>query len=157
MQQFNLTDEDQLAIEAAIDVARKLLRRDRTTASHVIGLGYALLALERLPSCTPGVQVEYGVTLREGDESYRETRICSFLIGESVFEIYRGGSVYDKSIGSDRFSLPGWHVESCGSASRDYSLDLTNLDYEVEELLTLGATVNVSIESDITEIDIDLN
>lgn len=155
MEKFNLTDADQLAIEVAINIARKFLQQDGTTATEIIGLGYALLALERLPSYTPGVHVEYGVTLREGDESFRETRICSFLISESVFEIYRGGSVYEQFVGSDRFSLPGWYVDLYGSANRDYSLDLVNLDNEVEELLNMGATVSVSIESDITEIDIE--
>ena len=69
-EQFQLTDDDRYAVQIAMNVARRLLGNPQTSPIHVIGLGNALYALERLPAATSGVCVEFGVEYRNGTEDF---------------------------------------------------------------------------------------
>ena len=73
-------------------------------------------------------------------------RYIQFRISDSIFEISKGGSVYDKSVGSDTLPEESWYVEVGGAAIRD--LELYDLEDRVEEYLNLGAVVRVEDESD---------
>ena len=144
-EKFPLLKEDFEAVEIATNVANLLLRHPAITPKEIIGLGYGLYALGRLPLATPGVRVEFGAAYRFGDDDFSETRYIHFEISEDIFEISRGGSVYERLVGSDSFSDPSWLVELGGYRSTE--CELYNLEDEVRELLDLGAKPSVSCES----------
>jgi hypothetical protein len=100
-----------------------------------------LYALERLPLVTPGSYSEFGIVYREGDEEFSEMRYITFRMSESTFEISIGGSVYDKAVGSDSFSDPGWVVEVGGY--RETECELYGLVDLITECLNLGAKITV--------------
>ncbi len=152
MKKFELTDDDYYAIEIAQNVARRFLKDPRITPEQVIGIGNALYALERMPRVTPGSSTEFGIVYRAGTEEYSEMRYINFRISESEFEISRGGSVYDKSVGSDSFSELKWVVEVGGY--RDTECELYDIEDSIAEYLNLGAEITVSDES---EIDFEEN
>ena len=107
-EQFSLTEDDEYAIQSATNVAKNLLRQPFVTPQQIVGLGHALHALNRMPEFTPGVAVEFGVVLRQDFEYSGGMRYLYFKIYEDVFKISRGGSEWDKHVGSDSFSEPGW-------------------------------------------------
>lgn len=147
MEKFKLTADDVEAIEIAKNTARRFLKQPQITSQQVIALGNALYALERLPLITAGSFSEFGIVYREGTEEFREMRYIDFRISESSFEISKGGSVYDKEVGSDSFSEPGWLVESSGY--RCSECELHNLEDLINEYLNLGAEISASDESEI--------
>lgn len=144
---FNFTDDDYYAIEIADNVARRLLKHSNILPQQVVGIGNALYALERFPDVTPGAFAEFGICYVEGDEDMRVRKYINFMISESKFEIYIGGSLYNKSVGGDSFSEPGWIVEVGGF--REGGCSLCDLESSIEEYLNLGAKIVVSDESEI--------
>jgi hypothetical protein len=146
MEQFELKGDDYSAIEIAKNTVRLFLKEPQITPQQIIGLGKALYALERLPLVTPGSYSEFGIVYREGDEEFSEMRYITFRISESAFEISMGGSVYDKAVGSDSFSDPGWVVEAGGY--RETECELHGLEDLITEYLNLGAKITVSDESE---------
>lgn len=147
MEEFKLTDDDVQAIEIAKNTARRFLKHPKITPRQVIALGNALYALERLPLVTPGSSTEFGIVYEAGTEELSKMRYIDFRISESEFEISKGGSVYDKAVGGDSFSEPGWIIEAGGY--RNAECELCELEDIIFEYLTLGAEVSVSDESDI--------
>ncbi|MFZ4701006.1 MAG: hypothetical protein ACOYMG_13230 [Candidatus Methylumidiphilus sp.] len=147
MESFELTEDDCFAIEIAKTCARRFLKHPHITPQQVVGLGNALYALERLPQVTPGSTAEFGIVYRNGTDDFNEMRYIDFRISESVFEVSIGGSVYDKSVGSDSFSDPGWLVEAEGY--RETGCELCYLEDSIEEYLNLGANIVVNDESEI--------
>lgn len=147
MEEFELADDDVQAIEIAKNTARRFLKYPQITPQQIIVLGNALYALERLPLVTPGSSSEFGIVYRAGTEEFSEMRYINFRISESAFEISKGGSVYDKAVGSDSFSEPGWVVEAGGY--RNAECELYDLEDSIAEYLNLGAEISVSDESEI--------
>lgn len=144
IKKFELTNDDLYAVEIAKNTARHFLRCPQITPNQVIGLGKALYALERLPLVTSGASDEFGIVYRNGTEEFSEMRYIDFRISESAFEISIGGSVYDKAVGSDSFSQPGWLVEVGGYGNT--GCDLYNLENSIAEYLNLGAKVTINDE-----------
>lgn len=64
-----------------------------------------------------------------------------------MFEIARGGSVYQEGVGSDSFSEPGWLIEAGRSKFTEGETD--DLVGLVAEYLNLGAEITVADESEI--------
>lgn len=147
MEEFNLSDDDFYAIEIAKNVARNFLRIPDITPRQVIGLGNALYSLERMPNVTPGAFVEFGISYKAGTDDFHEKRFIIFHISENMFQITIGGSVYDKKVGSDSFSEPGWTIEIGGFTERE--CDLSYLENQIQEFLNLGASIRVDDQSEI--------
>jgi len=147
MEEFEMIDDDWYAIEIAKNTARRFLQSPHITSQQVIGLGNALYALERLPLVTPGSSSEFGILYRAGTEEFHEMRYINFSISESAFRISIGGSVYDKAVGGDSFSEPGWVVEVSGY--RNAECELYQLEDSIAEYMNLGAEITVSDESEI--------
>ena len=83
MDKFNLTEEDEYAVEIAIDTAYRFLKEHSLSPREIVGLGRAIYALQRMPETTPGISVEYGVYDRfEGESNY-----IDFNVGGGVFHI----------------------------------------------------------------------
>jgi hypothetical protein len=147
MGEFELNDDDLYAIDIAKNVARLLLKQPNVKPKQIIDIGNALYALERLPISTPGSSSAFGIVYRAGSEEFSEMRYIDFKIFEDSFEISMGGSVYDKAIGSDSFSEPGWYVEIGGY--RNPECDLYDLEDSITEYLNLGAEISTDDESEI--------
>ncbi len=139
-QQFELSDDDKLAIAIAIRVARRLLADSRVTQQQIRGLKDALCALERMPFSTPGTFCQFGLIYRANGEM----RFVDFRISEESFEICRGGSATAPAAGNDTYSEPGWEIDLGGYASR--KCDLVNLEAAVMEFLKLGAEITATNE-----------
>jgi hypothetical protein len=58
---FDLDAADIAVVDAAKNIARRLLRSDSVTPKQIIGLGHALYALERMPAATSGATTEFGI------------------------------------------------------------------------------------------------
>ncbi len=147
VEEFKLTDEDYYAIEIAESVAQLLLKDPRITPEQATGLKNALYALERMPKVTPGSWTEFGIVYRAGTEEFSEMRYIDFRISASVFEISRGGSVYNSEVGSDSFSESGWAIGVGGD--RETEGELYNIEDSVSEYLNLGAEITVDDQSEI--------
>ncbi|MDD3051403.1 MAG: hypothetical protein PHR06_09675 [Candidatus Cloacimonetes bacterium] len=145
--EFELIDDDIYAIEIAKKIVRRFLRHPHITPRQVVGLGNALHALERLPKVTEGLNCEFGLEYHAGNEEINEMQYITFRISETEFEIQKGGSVYDKAVGSDSLSEPSWLIEVGGN--RSTGCELYNIESSIEEYLNLGADIIVSDESDI--------
>ncbi|MDD2482398.1 MAG: hypothetical protein PHF82_09760 [Lutispora sp.] len=145
IEKFSLNEDDEYAIHIAVSVARRLLRYPSIQPLQIVGLGNALYALERMPLATEGVNCGFGITYNSGDEEHSEMRYVNFIITDWSFEIQIGGSVYDKAVGSDSYSNPGWYIETGGY--KDTRAELYNIEDSIEEYLNLGAEITVDDES----------
>lgn len=146
MESFELEEDDYYAIAIAKNCARRFLKHPNITPQQIVGLGNALYALECLPQITLGANTEFSVVYEDGIEDFREMRYIEFRISESEFGISIGGYVYDKSVGSDSFSEPGWSIEVGGY--RDTKCELYFLEGKINKYLNLGAKIVVNDESD---------
>lgn len=144
---FDLDDDDHYAISIAINAAHAFLRNEKITPKQIIGLGNALYALERMPDQTEGAYCEYGITYRHGNDDYDETRYITFTISEDIFAISDGGSSYERTIGSDSYSNPGWRIEIDGD--KETEAQLYDLESSIQEYLNLGAEIDVADNSEI--------
>jgi len=127
-------------------VARRLLSDKRVTPEQIIGLGYALYALERLPKVTDGVSCEFGIHYESGNDNSSEMRYITFRISEDELEVCDGGSVYNASVGSDSFSNPGCLIERDGFC--EVECDPYDIEASIVEYLNLGADISVEDDSD---------
>ena len=114
---------------------------------EIIGLGNALFALERLPKATEGVYCEFGVSIIDGLDGFSEMKYFYFNISPESFRVSRGGSVYDPGVGSDSYSLSGWHV-GIGDY-RESSAEPYELENYLESLINFGANFHIMDESQI--------
>ena len=143
---FKLSKKCERAVAAARNIARRLLRQPSVTPQDVIALGKALYALERMPLSTTGVDCSFGVELRCGDSDNSQREYMSFEITDSFFEITRGGSVYESSVGSDSFSLPGCLIEVGGYSCCD--CEPGELEDAVSNYIASRCKIEISDNSD---------
>ena len=149
-QQFDLSDEDELVIETAKKLARRMLCDPSITPHEIVGLGHALYTLERLPETTPGAYVVFGISIRGGDEIYGEMSYITFHVYEDEIALHRGGSVYDRSVGSDSYSLPGWSVGLL--QRRRIEIEVFDLEPTIHDYLNCDPEMTVEDESTIAHI-----
>jgi hypothetical protein len=146
---FPLTDEDLGFVSSTvIDFTSTLIANAGPTPRQLVGLARALYALERLPKISPGVNVDYGISLRQGDESFEEMKYWGVRICEDSFEVSSGGSVYNAEVGSDSISGFKLYVEAGSDGYRecnDYCYEWLD---DLEELLNLGAELDVTDDSE---------
>ena len=143
IQEFELSDEDWIAIDVAKNVARRLLDHPAITSDQVVGIGHALKSLERLPRVTESYS-EFGIVYRAGTEQHSEMRYVTFEVSGAALGISRGGSVYVSAVGGDTFSEPEWRIEINGY--RETDTDISNIEDSIEEYLSLGAELSVHSE-----------
>lgn len=142
--------DDELGFVAStvIDFTRTLLAKAGPTPRQLVGLARALFALERMPQITSGVNVDYSISLRQGDEKFEEMKYWSVRICEDSFEVSSGGRVYDARVGSDSISGFRLYVEAGSHGYREYNDSCYEWLDDLEELLNLGAELDVTDDSD---------
>ncbi len=142
---FTLTEEDYYAVEIAMNVARGFLKLPDITPEQIIGIGYALHALEQLPMVTEGTNCEFGLEYQAGSEEDKE--YIMFGISETYLDITIGISDYNNALVSDTPNQPRWRVEIGGT--RNTKCDLSELEDSIEEYLNLGAELVVNKKGNI--------
>lgn len=147
MESFELIEDDYFAIKIAMNAVRKFLMHEKITPEQIVGLGHALYALENLPKVTNCAYTEFGITYRKGNDDFENMNYIKFIISDALFEISIGGSTYEKSVGSDSYSEPGWSIDIDGY--REAEGNLNYLEDNIEEFLNLGCEINVYDESEI--------
>jgi hypothetical protein len=113
--------EDHDIVERLIAAVRLLLHRKTLTPIQAHRVAIVLLALERLPLSTKGVEISLSFSHRINDElSYQ-----ALYIGETVFELQTGGSVYSPGVGGDNYADNVFVVEL---GNRRNKVDLLTID-----------------------------
>jgi len=92
-------------IKIAKKTARRFLKHPSVSPLRVIAHGNALYALERLPITPPGASSELGIVYRNGTSEFREMRYIKFSISGSAFELFEGGSAFEKDVRNENFSV----------------------------------------------------
>lgn len=146
-EQFDLTIEDDRAIELAIKTARLFLSQPGIKPQEIIALGKALYVLEMMPEPTPGANCSFGIRYYSGDRDFNEWKSIDFYITESSFSISVGGSVYDRKVGSDSYSEPGWNIE-IGFRPNNSECSLYSIEEEIVSFIGLGGKIRAYNESD---------
>ena len=137
-------DDDLFAAEIAGLVAKELAKRSLDRPLYLIGLGHALLALNRFPEATPGINCEFGVHY----EFNKEQQWITFRLTDEEFAIEQGATADTWGAGTDYFPGKGWYVGPHEEVARD--CDCADIPGLVDELLTLGAKIAVFDESNIS-------
>jgi len=150
-----LASADRQAVEIALDVAWKFLKKYSVSPLQIIGLGHAIYALQRYPEESDGVNCAFGVSYTVGDRDYEEYRYIDFRVYEDSFSIVRGGSTYTSDYGSDSYTEPGWRFVAGEYYDGDQGEraigtgELVSIKEMVFELLDLGGKITVDFESDV--------
>jgi hypothetical protein len=112
---FAFRPEEKCVVQEVIDGLRERVAHRSTSPSELRHLSVALLALQRLPLPTSGIELNASLVYRFGGEmSY-----IGLYIGSSSFRLQTGGSAYDPEVGSDSYSQTIFEVEPSGFRSSD--------------------------------------
>jgi len=144
---FDMTYDDGEAVELAIKTARLFLAHPSIKPNQIVALGKALYALEWMPEPILGLRCDFGITYSAGDKDYSEWKAIDFSINECSFNISVGGSVYDKTVGSDSYSRPGWSIE-IGYQPDNSDCSLSELEYLIQDFLNLGGKITANDDCD---------
>lgn len=107
---FALRPHDRAAINEILRGLRDLVARPSLPPSRLRYLSFALLALQRLPLTTPGVELDITLSHRfENEMTYH-----GVYIGSDSLRLEAGGSVYTPGVGSDNYSDAVFEVEPYG-------------------------------------------
>lgn len=139
--EFPLDDDDFAVIEAVKNSVQYILKNPVLTWEQSVGLAVAIIALERLPAPTKGVNVQFGINYEAGTKDRSESYYILFSINESEIEISRGGYISDSALGGDSYSYPDWFVALNGF--KETNVELSGIDYDIKEYLDLGAKITV--------------
>jgi hypothetical protein len=115
--QFPLSAADAVKIEQIIALVRQQLARMSPAGLHVAAA--VLLALERLPSTTPGVQATFGFSQPNVDGNYAWVDI---RIDEEEFHLGVGEHFYTPDVGGDTESRVVFETQS-GTRWREGDID----------------------------------
>lgn len=147
--EFELLEDDYGAIDAALCVARRMLIRLPAGDPRCPGLQRAIAGLERLPEVTPDLDVQFGLVLRKGDETFHEMRYLDFTISDCALGISAGGSVWEKPIGGDSYTDLDWVLQNDGYRSHsDGEANFWWIEGTAQEYLNLGAEITVQVDQE---------
>jgi len=107
---FAFQMEDRDLVEQLIAAVRLLFHRKRLIPAHAHRVAVVLLALDRLPLPTEGVDISLSLSRRVSEELSYQT----LHISEDSFRLDAGGSVYSPEVGSDSYGDDLFEVEVGG-------------------------------------------
>ena len=143
---FPLTVDDLTWVEELARLTRRMVALPNVTPQQLVGLGRALYALQHLPKVSPGVDVEYSVSLGGGDEEHSEKRYWTIQISEYCFTVLQVLAVWTKGVGSDDESTICFQTDT-GGVQR-HERDMSQWVSEAEEALAIGPELSVHDGSD---------
>jgi len=105
----------------------------------------AILALQKLPEMTPGIDIQIEVGHRMGSEDFNESYSYLVKLHQQGVEIGSSGTQYDATAGSDSFTLESvkWYADGHSEQEGNRDTWLERLAYA----LTRDYTLNVTDES----------
>jgi hypothetical protein len=112
---FAFHRQDKAVIDEIVLGLRELAAQPHLAPSRLRYLSFALLALQRFPRTTPGVELDVTLTYRFGDEM----TYLGFYVGNSSFRLQTGGSVYTPGVGGDNFCDTVFEVGPSGFRQSD--------------------------------------
>jgi len=133
-------------VRVAEEVARRLVAHPNTTPLQLAALAKALHALELMPRWVMYGYITYGISYRAGTKEFHEMRYLQVKIDDEALSFEDGGSVYDKSVGSDTFGHDPIVLHStgrCGDISR-----LTDWNNSFQEFLAMESEITTADECD---------
>lgn len=144
--QYVFSSSDWHIIRGAKLLLWKVVRANTVRPSHLVGLGKALYALERLPQVTEGVSVVIDVStpIQHFDEQ-EVYRFYQVAISGSEIEISSGGHLYSPQVGGDTFTCFSWLAQAgCETSHQSY----------LDQLWMLPTTVN-DFATEVKEMDMN--
>ena len=102
----------------------------------------AVLALQKLPEMTPGIDIQIEVAHRMGDEEFNESYSYLVKLHQQGVEIGSSGTQYDAAAGSDSFSLESvkWYADGHSEQEGNRDTWLERLAYALGRDYTLNVT-----------------
>ena len=102
----------------------------------------AVLALQKLPEMTPGIDIQIEVAHRMGDEEFNESYSYLVKLHQQGVEIASSGTRYDAAAGSDSFSLESvkWYADGHSEQEGNRDTWLERLAYALGRDYTLNVT-----------------
>ena len=141
---FPLSPDDILKIAEVTKLVRS--RLPAMTPNHLRSAAALLLALERLPVTTPGIDMTFGFTQRNTDGNYGWADIT---ISEDEITLGVGEHFYDPRVGGDTESRDVFAATAGGDATDGDIDDWT----EVATVISDEGEVDVENRSDYDAID----
>ena len=133
-------DHDQHAINVAINAGYRLLKVANIIPKHIIAIGKALYALEKMPESTPDVCIDFGICLKKPNES----RYIEFHISEDVFSIFHAVAA-NSGAGTETYPRCEWRIETGGYRKTKGSY--YRLEDDIEAYLAQGAKLDCHDDS----------
>ena len=102
----------------------------------------AVLALQKLPEMTPGIDIQIEVAHRMGDEEFNESYSYLVKLHQQGVEVASSGTQYDAAAGSNSFSLESlkWYADGHSEQEGNRDTWLERLAYALGRDYTLNVT-----------------
>jgi hypothetical protein len=144
---FKMNKHDWLLVQYGRQTARTLMLDITLTPCDIRSLGAALLALERLPEVTAGVNVAFGAKLDsdKNDSPYSELRYSYFTVTDDAIGFENGGLVRHQH-GMDTIPPSGYVLRIDGYRRKD--VDPSGTKQRILEMLRSGGQIEVEDESE---------
>jgi hypothetical protein len=147
--QLDLDEQDREVIAIVIRFTEGILERmpsprTRRRINQIVGLGRALRYFERLPDVTPGVSLEYGISICSWEGHTSEKRYWEVEITGESLVVRSSVSTYDKAVGTDH--VPGFRYEIRIDGYRNMTGDIYDWENEIED--ALGGKISVIDQCD---------
>ena len=102
----------------------------------------AVVALQKLPELTPGIDLQVEISHRMGDEEFNESYSYVVKVHQEGVEIGSSGTQYDAAVGSNSFDLESFKWYPDGRVEQEGNRDtwLERLAYAFSRDYTVNAT-----------------
>ena len=102
----------------------------------------AVVALQKLPELTPGIDLQVEISHRMGDEEFNESYSYVVKVHQEGVEIGSSGTQYDAAVGSNSFDLESFKWYPDGRVEQEGNRDtwLERLAYVFSRDYTVNAT-----------------
>ena len=102
----------------------------------------AVVALQKLPELTPGIDLQVEISHRMGDEEFNESYSYVVKVHQEGVEIGSSGTQYDAAVGSNSFDLESFKWYADGRVEQQGNRDtwLERLEYAFSRDYTVNAT-----------------
>lgn len=116
---FPFFSHEKSYVDQIIRLVKQTLCYAEYDAQEIRSVARLLLALQRLPLPTPGIDVVFDVGIRYGEELV----YYSLAVTQSHIELKQGGVAYSPQVGSDSYSSVVFEIARDGDRGPEYALE----------------------------------
>lgn len=149
---FPLKKSDSEWVSELVSFACRLVDSPEVDLDTKDALQKAIKLLENLPKAPSGMDLTFDITQRGGDENSSEMRYWSMSLSSTTFSVSSGGSIYDRSVGSDSFTIFDFLCEVEGHRSMEG--DIWQWLAETNEVLNFDDTI-IEAKIDCEEVTVE--